>query len=186
MAGGQAQGGTQGVNDALAGPPGAVGPEIPGSVPGHFAGQGEPGVLLLDAEADVGIALAVLEQDVVPGLMALDEGALQHQGLKLGLHHDHVKVVDLSHHGPCLFVVTALVLKVLADPVLQSLGLAHIDHFAGGVLHDIHPRLQRQSVGLVPQLFKGHTYPPIGNKTGVVLLLGESCTFPTGLKKAPL
>ena len=70
--------------------------------------------------------------------MALDEGALQHQGLKLGLNHDDIKVVDLAHHGPGLFVVPGLILKVLAHPVFQRLGLAHVDDLAAGVLHDIH------------------------------------------------
>ena len=141
LAGGQAQGGEQGVNDALAGPPGAVGAEVPGPVPGHLGGKGELGILLLDAEADIGVALAVLEQNVVPGLVALDEGALQHQGLELRGHHNDVKVVDLGDHGPGLFIVAALVLEILAHPVFQRLGLAHVDHFTGGVLHDIHPRL---------------------------------------------
>ena len=155
-AGGQAQGLAQRVDDPLTGPPAAIGAEVPGPVLRHLGGQREPGVVLVDAQPDIGVALGVLEQDVVPRHMPLDEGALQHQGLELRLDHDDVEVVDLGHHGPGLHVVPGLVLEVLAHPVAQGLGLAHIDHLALGVLHDIHPRLQGQGVGLVPQFLKGH------------------------------
>ena len=95
------------------------------------------------------------------GLVALDQGALQHQGLKLRLDHNHVKVVDLGHHSPGLFVVAGGVLKILAHPVFQRLGLSHIDDPTLGVLHDVHARLQRQGVRLVPQFFQCHAFPSL-------------------------
>ena len=127
--------------------PAAVGAEVPGPVLRRPVGQGESRVLLLHRQADVGVALVILQQDVVPGLVPLDEGILQHQGLKLRVGHDDVKVVDLAHHGTGLFRVGGQVSKILAHPVFQRLGLAHIDDRIFGVLHDIHARLQRQGMG---------------------------------------
>ena len=59
-AGGQAQGGAQGVQDPLGAVAASVRPEVPGPVLRHPARQGEPGVLL-PAQADVGVALVVLQ-----------------------------------------------------------------------------------------------------------------------------
>ena len=81
-AGGQAQGGAQGVHDSLGGVAAGVGAEIACPILRRPVGQGEAGVLL-PGQADVGVALVVLEQDVVPGLVALDEGVFQNQRLKL-------------------------------------------------------------------------------------------------------
>ena len=148
-AGGQAESLAQGVDDALAGKSGAIGPKIARPVVLRLGGQGKPGIVPR-GQADIGEALAVLEQNVIPGLVALDEGALQHQGLKLRLHHDDIEVVNLAHHGPGLFIVAGLVLEILAHPVFQRFGLAHVDDLAGCVLHDIYAGLQGQGVGLVP------------------------------------
>ena len=152
---GQAQGRLDGLDDVLGGAPAAVGAEVPGPVLGGLVGQGEPGVGLSHRQADVGVALVVLEEDVVPGLVPLDEGALQHQGLELAVGDDDVEVVDLAHHGPGLLGVGGQVGEVLGDPVLQGLGLAHIDDLVFGVLHDVDARLQRQAVGFFFQFIKG-------------------------------
>ena len=148
IAGGQAQGGFQGVNDALGTVPAGVGTEVPGPVLRRLGGQREPGVRLL-GQADVGVALSVLKKDVVPGLVPLDEGALQYQGLELAVGDDDVEVVDLRDHSPGLLRVGGGVLKILAHPVFQRLGLAHIDYGALGVLHDVDARLQREAAGLL-------------------------------------
>ena len=91
--------------------------------------------------------MSSFQKDVVPGLVALDEGVLQHQGLKLAVGDDDVKMVDLGHHGPGLLRVGGQVGKILAHPVFQGLGLAHVDDLALGVLHDVYARLERQAVG---------------------------------------
>ena len=79
--------------------------------------------------------------------MAFDEGALQYQCLKLAVGDDDVEVVDLAHHGPGLFRVGGQVGKVLAHPVLERLGLAHVDDLVFGILHDVDAGLQRQGMG---------------------------------------
>ena len=88
--------------------------------------------------------------------MPLDEGIFQDQGLKLAVGNDDVKVVDLGHHGPGLFGVGGQIGKILAHPVFQGLGLAHIDDLALGVLHDVYARLEGQAVGFFFQFVKGH------------------------------
>ena len=154
-AGGQAQGSTQGIDDGLGVFPAGIGAEVPGPVLRHLACQGEPGIGLV-GQADIGIALVVLEQDVIPGLVPLDEGALQHQGLELAVGDDHVEVVDLADHGPGLLGMGGGVLKILGDPIFQRLGFAHIDDGVLGILHDIYARLQGQTVCFFFQFIKGH------------------------------
>ena len=105
IAGGQLQRRPQGVQDAVGGPPAAVGAEVAGPVLGHPVGQGELGIGGLHIQPDIGVALVVLEQDVVVGLVALDEGVFQNEGLELAVGHDDVKVVDRGHHGPGLLGV---------------------------------------------------------------------------------
>ena len=153
---GQLQGDAQGVDDILGAPPAAVGAEVPRPVLRRPVGQGEAGVGLLHRQADVGVALVVLEQDVVVGLVALDEGVLQNQRLKLRVGHNHVEVVNLAHHGPGLLRVGGQVCEVLAHPVLQRLGLAHVDDLVFGVLHDIHARLQRQGMRFFLEFVESH------------------------------
>ena len=61
----------------------AEGAEVPGAVLLRLSRQSEPGVGGSGVQPDEGISLVVLEQDVVPGLVALDEGVFQDQRLKL-------------------------------------------------------------------------------------------------------
>ena len=56
-------------------------------------------------QAHKGIALVVLEQDIVARHMLLDERILQDQRLKLRGDEDRIKVVHLGHHAPRLFIV---------------------------------------------------------------------------------
>ena len=88
------------------------------------------------------------------GLMPLDQGVFQHQGLKLAGGHDDVKVRHLVHHG--LYLGQMLPVEIAADPVFQLLGLANVYHFALFIQHDIHPRQQGQMIGFFSQGIK-HT-----------------------------
>ena len=141
-------------------PPAAEGAEIFRAVVRRFSHQGEAGVGRAGIQPHKGIALVVLQQDVVPGHVALDERVFQDQGLELRGDENGVEMVHLGHHGPGLFVVGGGVLEILADAVFQLFGLAHIDHLTGFVHHQIDPRGQRQIVGLLPQLILGHGDPP--------------------------
>ena len=155
IAGGQPQGGQHRVQGLPGLEPAAEGAEVPGGVLGHLVHQGEAGIRL-PGQADKGVALVVLQQDVVAGHVPLDEGVLQHQGLELAGDEDGVKVVHLGHHVPGLGGVGGAVLKILAHPVFQLLGLAHVDDLAGLVHHQIDAGGQGQVIGLLPQLFPCH------------------------------
>ena len=147
--------------------PPAEGAEVPGPVLGDAVGEGEAGVGLV-READEGVALVVLQEDVVAGHVPLDEGVLQHQGLELALDEDGVEVVHLGHHGPGLLRVGRGLLEVLAHPVAELLGLAHVDDLTGLIHHQVDPRLQRQGVGLLPQFRACHSVSSFlrGNEKG--------------------
>ena len=161
-AGGQAQGGTQGVDNRLGAVAAGIGPKVPRSVLRRSGRQGKAGIRLI-RQADIGIAFIVLQQNIVPGLVPLDERALQDQGLKLAVSHNDIKVVDLGYHGPSLFRMGGQIRKVLAHPVFQRLRLTYIDDSILCVLHDIHAGLQRQAMGFFFQFLKGHgALPPFG------------------------
>ena len=148
----QQQGLADGVDDLPglgASPEGAV---VLGPVLGSAAGDAHGRVFLPRVHPHEGIALVVLQQDVVVGLMALDEGVFQHQGLKLAVGDDDVEVRHLFHHGCHLGQM--LPVEIAADPVFELFGLAHIDDLAPGVQHDIDPRQQGQMIGFFPQFFQ--------------------------------
>ena len=135
--------------------PHPIGPEVPRPVVGHPADDGEFRIRL-PAEADEGIPLVVLEKDVVPGHVLLDERVLQHQRLELAAHDDGVEVVHQPHHGVRLDVVAPARLKILAHPVFQLFGLAHVDDLAVLPVHQVDPGSQRQAVGFFQQFFLCH------------------------------
>ena len=155
MAGGQVQSPADGVQGGAGLHAPAVGTEIFGAVLGGAADQGEFGVGL-PAQPHQRIALVVLEQNVIAGHVLLDEGVFQDQGLEFAAHQDGVEGVHLPHHGVGLQIVAPPGLEILADPVFQLLGLAHIDDCARLVVHQVHAGGQGQAVGFFQQLVFCH------------------------------
>jgi hypothetical protein len=76
--------------------------------------------------------------------MALNEGALQHKGFKLGSGQNHVEIPNLRNHGGCFERMPRGILKILADPVFKRLRLSDIDDPAGCVQHEVDTRFYRQ------------------------------------------
>ena len=72
-----------------------VGAEVARAVLRHAVRQEDARVLLLHRDLDVGIALVVLEADVVMRAVLLDEVALEDQRLDLGVRHDNLEVRDM-------------------------------------------------------------------------------------------
>ena len=72
-----------------------VGAEVARAVLRHAVRQEDARVLLLHRDLDVGIALVVLEADVVMRAVLLDEVALEDQRLDLGVRHDDLEVRDM-------------------------------------------------------------------------------------------
>ena len=137
----QAERRTQGVDDLLCAPSAAVGAEIARAVVRDARGQRDDGIGLAQVDAQVGIALVVLEQDVVFRHIVLDERALQHKRLELRRRRDRLEMVDLRDHTPGLRRVRRGILKILRDPIFQFFGLSDIDHRVVRVLHQIDARL---------------------------------------------
>ena len=127
----------------------AEGAVVFGPVLGSAAREAHHRILLSGVHPHEGIALVVLQEDVIVGLVALDEGVFQHQGLKLAAGDDDVEVRHLFHHGGHLGQM--LPVEIAADPVFQLLGFAHVDDLAPGVQHDVDPGQQGQPIGFLPQ-----------------------------------
>ena len=157
---GQAQGAAHRLDGQAGLTPSAEGTEVFRAVVSGLSHQGEAGIGRVSVQPHKGIALVVLQQDVVPGHVALDERVLQDQGLELRGHENGIEMIHLGHHGPGLFIVGGSILEILADAVFQLFGLAHINHLAGFVHHQIDPRGKGQIVGLLPQLVLGHSGAP--------------------------
>ena len=113
------------------------GAEILRPILSGLADHGKAGIFLLPIQADEGIALIILQEDIIAGLMALDEGVFQDEGLKLRAHHNGVELLHLRHHEPRLFIVPRGGLEILAHAVAQLLRLAHIDDQSRLVHHEI-------------------------------------------------
>ena len=80
--------------------------------------------------------LVVLEQDIVPRPVQFNQVALEDERLQLAVHQHDVEVVHLFDHRAHLGRVVSAVVKVLADPVFEVLGLADVDDFPVG-LHQV-------------------------------------------------
>ena len=155
-AGRQAQGGAHRVDGLPRLAAAAEGAEVAGAVLRGPCHQREAGVVGLFVQPDEGVALVVLQQNVVAGHVPLDKGVLQNESLKLGADDDGVEPVHLGHHAAGLVVVGGGVLKVLAHPIFQFYGLAHVDDLPRFVHHQIDAGQQRQLIGLGPQLILRH------------------------------
>ena len=160
VAGGQLQRGAQRLQGGSGLVPAAERAEVAGAVLLGFVHQREPGIGRLVVQPHEGIALVVLQKNIVPGLMPFDQGVFQDQRLKFRADHDGVEVIHLRDHHPGLLVVPAAGLEVLADAVFQLLGLAYIDDQPGLVHHDIHAGGQGQTVRLLQQFLFCHGHCP--------------------------
>ena len=123
----QAERRTQGVDDLLRAPSAAVGAEIACAVIRDARGQRDDGIGLTQVDAQVGVALIVLEQDVV-----------------------------FRHHFARFCIMRRRILKILADAVFQFFCLADVDHGPGGVFHQINARLIGQRQRGLLQFLTGH------------------------------
>ena len=128
--------------------------EVPRAVPFLAAHQVHGGEWLGWVDADEGIVFAVLQQDIVPGHMQLDEVALQDQRFQFAVHQHDLEVVHLVHHGLHLGCVGLGGVEVLPHAVFQVFRLAHIDDLPLG-FHQIAARGVRQRGDLQVELF-GH------------------------------
>ena len=123
-------------------------------------GHGQSGILAL-RELDIGVALRVLELDVVVRHVLLDERVLQHQRLQLGGGVIDLEAVDGGDHFGRLARRNAARREIAGNAVLQRLRFADVDDAVELVAHDVHARRRRQQSGLCQQLGFFHALPPL-------------------------
>ena len=120
--------------------------------------EGEAGIGHTLLQTDEGIALVVLQKNVIAGLMALDKGVFQHQRLKFRAYENGVKPIHLRDHHPRFGVVGRAALEILADAVFQFFRLAHIDHKTRLVHHQVDTGHKRKGIGFFQQLLSVHGF----------------------------
>ena len=143
---GQVKGGPYRIQGGAGLKPAAVRAKVPGPVVGDPADDGKFGICL-PAQADERVAFVVLEKDIVPGHVLLNEGVFQYQSLELAAYDDGVEVIHLPHHGVGFQVVAPAGLEILAHPVFQLFGLAYINDLPVPAVHQVHSGSQGQAVG---------------------------------------
>ncbi len=133
-----------------------VWPEVARAVLLDAAGDGDARPVLLHVDLEVGVVLVVLEADVVDGLVALDEGGLQQQRLRLVAGDDVVKCVDLLDERVDAALHAAAGAEVGAHAGAQPAGLADVEHLPAGVLHQVDARTLRKRLRLLEDSGLGH------------------------------
>ena len=133
----------------------AVWTEVLGTVPHKTAGNGHPRKLLI-AQTDPGIGLAVLQEDIVTGLILFDQIVLQEKCIRFRANHSMLYIRYSGNHDLRLAVQTAGT-EILRHAVLEVLGLAHIDNRAGRIQKTVYTRAVRQhfqNYGYICRLFR--------------------------------
>lgn len=104
-------------------------------------------------DADPGIGLVILQQNVVMRLKLLDQIVFQKKGILLRFHQGVVHICDMLHQGAGFLVKLLFRTEILAYATFQILGFADIYDCAGGIEVSVHPG----SIGqLMYFLFKIH------------------------------
>jgi hypothetical protein len=77
--------------------------------------------------ADPWVGLVILQRDIIPGLVFLNQIILKQERILFGADDDETDVGDLAHQHLHLAAVRVDLRKVAADPFLQILRLPHVD-----------------------------------------------------------
>ena len=99
----------------------------------HPSRQKDAGERLV-AHANPRIGLGVLEQDVVLGLVLLDEVVLQKEGIGLAVYYRKLGVGYLGNQNTRFGIQALGRHKILGHTLVKVFCLAHIDNFALGVI----------------------------------------------------
>lgn len=108
----------------------------------------------LVGDFNVAVSLVVLEQDIVLGIVQLDQAALQHQCFKLTVGDDVVKIHHILHHFVHLGKMVIDGPKVAGYPVLEFFCFSHIDDRIVLILHDIDTRLHGEFIDFFLERFQ--------------------------------
>jgi len=95
---------------------------------------------------DVGVALVILQADVVARAVLLDQVHLQDEGFQFRSDHDPFDIGDVAHKLAGLVILVGAGVEVGAHPVAQADGLANVNDIAGAVFHDVTARFGWQRI----------------------------------------
>ena len=130
----------------------AEGAEIARAVLGLPVDKAHPRILALHVHAHKGIALIVLEEDVILRLVPLYKRVFQHQRFKLASGDNDVEIAHLFHHRGDLRQVLAV--EIAADAVFQLLRLADVYDLVMLVEHDVHAWQKRKIIRFFAESIK--------------------------------
>ena len=99
--------------------------------------QRQAGKPVAAGQVDVRIRLVVAQQDIERRLVRLDEVLLQQQRVGLGGGDGDLHVTD-AHHQRLGLGIQPRVAKVAAEAIAQVPRLAHVEQFAGSIVHLVH------------------------------------------------
>ena len=133
-----------------------IGAEVPRAVLDLLAPKLHRRERLAQVDADERVVLVVLQKNVVPRHVLLDQVALQNQRFQLAVHQHDVEIVHLFHHRAHLGRVVGGGVKVLPHAVFQVLRLAYVDNLALA-LHQIAAGRIGQAADFEFQL-RGHSF----------------------------
>ena len=115
----------------------AEGAEVPDTAPAPPAVDGRPRPLLPEVDRQVGVALVVLQPDVVAGLVRLDQGVLEQERVHVAGGH---RPVDVGCHLDELgrpFGEPERVPEVVGEARAQRARLPDVERGPGGVPEDV-------------------------------------------------
>ena len=137
-----------------------IGAEITCPVVSGAGHNGKRRIRCIRIQSDVGIALVILQKDVILGLVFFYHRVFQNQCFKLAFSHDDVKIIDMADELSGFGIEPLGRLEVVGYAIAQQLGFADINDLAGFVLVQIHARLHRQTAHALLELFSCHGKPP--------------------------
>ena len=127
-----------------------VGAEVDGTRLSRFGlgteGLEHPRVLLVQCDADIRVALVVTEQNVVAGLVALDEIGLEQQRLGLASNDGVLEVGDVRDHRRDLGDRDRPAAEIALQSVAEFLRLADINNSPAAIFHKIDSGTERYCV----------------------------------------
>ena len=109
----------------------------------HPPNQLNAGIILRRIDAQVGVMLIVLEQDIILRLMELDEVTFKNQGFQICVAQHDIKIIDSRNHSAYFDRMCLGMGEILADAVFEVDRFTDIDDPALA-FHEITARTSRQ------------------------------------------
>lgn len=132
FAGGDEEVAVDEVDEAVGEVAGEVGSEVGGTILFEAAGDVDAGEAF-GGEFDVGIGFVVAEENVVTGLVLLDQVVFKREGLFVVVAEDVVEVAGLRDEGAGLGFGEAVFVEVGADAGAKRTRFSYVDNLAGCV-----------------------------------------------------